>query len=125
MYIKLIKIKSKINGYGIFTKNLIPKNTKFYHIPLNIIYTIPTPKCARIADKKYVSDNKILNWVNHSCNPNSKLDINRKNPILTAIRKILPDEEITVDYRKTEKEGKRVICTCGDINCKKFLDYAS
>lgn len=102
MNIKLEKRKSKIHDFGIFTKYKIPKNRKFYKVPLDITYNKPEKRCARIADGKYVYDDKVLNWVNHSCNPNSKLDINRKDPTLIAVKNILPNEEITVDYNQTE-----------------------
>jgi hypothetical protein len=120
--IELEKRISKIDGFGIFTKDVIPYDTEFYQIPLNTIYSKPKPKCARIADGKYVSDDKVLNWINHSCNPNSILDINRDYPVLIAIRDILPNEEVTVDYNQTEMQGVKVKCTCKSYNCKGYFN---
>jgi uncharacterized protein len=114
---KLIKKESKIDGFGMFTIKLIPKGTEYYQIPLDITYSKPQPKCALIKDK-YVSDDKVLNWVNHSCDPNSKLD--KDKPSLIAIKDILPDEEITVDYNQTE-EGNKINCTCKSENCKGYF----
>ena len=114
MNIKLEKRNSKIHGLGIFTKNKISKGTEFYYIPLEIILSVQKPKCARIGEGKF-----------HSCNPNSELDITKKKPVLKAKRDILANEEITVDYHCTEKEGVKVPCKCKDINCHKYLDYAS
>jgi hypothetical protein len=122
MDIELEKRISKIDGFGIFTKNAIPNDTEFYQIPLDTIYSEPKPRCARIADGKYVSDDKVLNWVNHSCNPNSTLDINRDDPVLISIRDILPNEEITVDYNQTEVQGVKVKCTCKSDNCKGYFN---
>lgn len=122
MDIKLEKRISKIGGFGIFTTNSISKNTEFYEIPLNTICSKPKLRCARIADGKYVYDDKVLNWVNHSCSPNSKLEINRPDPVLLAIRDVFPNEEITVDYNQTEVQGVKVKCTCRSKNCRGYFD---
>ncbi len=121
MTITLKKGKSNINGTGIFINNAVAKNQEFYTIPLNIIYKEPKPRCARIADSQYVHDDAVLNWVNHSCMPNAILDINRPDPVLTAIRNILPGEEIAVNYNQTEVQGIKVKCTCNAPNCKGYF----
>lgn len=118
----LEKRKSTINGIGIFTKKSVVKDKEFYTIPLTILYNQPQPRCARIADKKYVHDDAVLNWVNHSCNPNTILDIDRPDPVLRAIRDIASDEEISVNYNQTEVQGVSVECTCKAINCKGYFD---
>ncbi|MFK7937581.1 MAG: SET domain-containing protein-lysine N-methyltransferase [Saprospiraceae bacterium] len=118
----LEKRKSNINGMGIFTNQPVTKNTEYYAIPLTIIHHTPQPRCARIADSKYVQDDAVLNWVNHSCDPNSILDIERPDPVLKAIRDIAPDEEISVDYNRTEVQGVSVECTCKAANCKGYFD---
>lgn len=118
----LTKRKSNINGTGIFTSKPVAKDTEFYAIPLDIVFNEPQPKCARIADNQYVHDDAVLNWVNHSCNPNTILDIERKDPVLRAIRTIAADEEISVNYNQTEVQGVSVKCTCKSANCKGFFD---
>jgi len=117
MDIEFKKRISKIDGFGIFRAKSIPKDIEFYKIPLSTIYSEPKPRCARIADGQYVSDDQVLNWVNHSCNPNSRLDIGRNDPVLIAILNILPNEEITVDYNQTEVQGVKAKCTCKSDNC--------
>ena len=114
---KLEKKASEIDGFGVFTRRTIPAGKEFYIIPLDTIYIFPVPNCARIADNKYVSDNEVLNWVNHSCNPTAILDINRLDPVLIAIRDIKRGEEITVDYNNTEVQGMQIPCTCASENC--------
>lgn len=118
----LEKRKSNINGMGIFTTKPVAKNTEFYVIPLDIVYHEPQPRCARIADNKYVHDDAVLNWINHSCNPNTILDIERPDPVLTAIQDIAPNEEISVNYNRTEVQGVSVECTCKAENCKGYFD---
>lgn len=118
----LKKRQSNINGTGIFTTQPLAANTEFYAIPLNIVFNEPQPKCARIADNEYVHDDAVLNWVNHSCNPNTILDIERKDPVLRAIRAIAADKEISVNYNRTEVQGVSVECTCKAANCKGYFD---
>ena len=122
MEVDLEKRISQIDGHGIFTNTLIPKDREFYKIPLDIIYREPMPRCARIADKMYVSDGRVLNWINHSCDPNSRLDIERPDPVLVSLRNILPNAEITVDYNETEVQGVRIPCTCRSANCKGYFN---
>lgn len=117
----LIKGTSNINGTGVFTTNSVPADTEYYTIPLNIVLEEPAPRCARIADNQYVHDDAVLNWVNHSCNPNTILDINRPDPVLRSIRPIGPNEEISVNYNQTEVQGVSVECTCKSDNCKGFF----
>lgn len=119
---KFEKRISKTDGYGIFTEKFIPKNTIFYRIPLDTVYSVPQARCARIAESKYVFDDEVLNWVNHSCNPNSQLDIDRSDPVLIAVRDILPNEEITVDYNETEMQGIRARCFCKSGKCKEYFN---
>ena len=118
MSFKFDKRPSKIDGFGVFTKKFIPAKREFYKIPLDKIYNKPIPRCARIADDKYVDDDEVLNWINHSCDPNAILDINRPDPALVAIRNIKSNEEITVDYDNTEIRGVKIICTCGSESCR-------
>ena len=117
----LNKRNSNINGKGIFTSQFIQNGVEFYTIPLDIVFNEPKPRCARIADRQYVSDNEVLNWVNHSCEPNSRLEILRENPVLIALRNISPDEEISVNYNETEVQGVKVECTCKSDSCKKYF----
>lgn len=117
MYI-LVKKKSNIHGFGIFTKNFIPKSLKVYTIPLVKIFNAPKKKCAYIGNNRYVFDEKVLNWVNHSCNPSSVLDTNEKEPCLVSLRDIKVGEEVTCDYSITEIGGIKVKCNCRSTNCK-------
>lgn len=125
MEIRLERRISGIHGHGIFTMDKIPQGMTYYSVPLDTVFTEQRLHCARICDGKYVYDNQVLNWVNHSCNPNSRLAIEREKPVLIALRDILSDSEVTVDYHATEKDGKSVPCLCRSDNCRGVLDFAS
>lgn len=115
-----IKKKSGIHGIGIFTTKNIKKNAIFYEVPIDCISNEPKPRWAHIGKNRWVLDEEVLNYVNHSCNPNSVLNISAQ-PKLIAKRNIKADEEIIVDYNATEINGKKVSCTCKSKDCKKYF----
>ena len=117
----LEKKASPIHGQGIFTKNQIPIGETFYEIPMNIIHTEPKSNCTRIASRMFVDDEKVLNWVNHSCAPNSKIEIRNQGTYLMAVRKILAGEEITVDYLVTEERNNLHQCNCKSEKCRNYF----
>ena len=88
---------------------------------MNDLCTNPTPNCARIASNLFISDKKILNWVNHSCEPNSQLVISPNKVVLKSKRRISINEEITVDYYLTEEKNTLIPCSCGSKNCRQFF----
>ncbi len=117
----LKKKKSKIQGYGIFTEKLIPEKREFYIIPTNNILNHPTPRCAKIASNIFVNDPEVLNWINHSCEPNSEIVLFEHKVFLKSKRKINPGEEITVDYCETEEKNNLINCNCGTKTCRNYF----
>jgi hypothetical protein len=117
----LIKKDSTIHGKGIFTNREIQSGETFYIVPTDKICHYPKSKCAFVGNNVWIDDETVLNYVNHSCSPNASLDISNKQPKLVSLRRINKGEEITVDYNKTEKGGKRVPCTCGSKNCRGYF----
>ncbi|MFA6537149.1 MAG: methyltransferase domain-containing protein [Patescibacteria group bacterium] len=127
----LLKKKSGIQGKGIFTLQEIKAGEEFYRIPLEKLRYENFYRHAYVGNGQYVCDEKVLNFVNHSCDPNVKLDIERIDPVLIALREIKIGEEITCNYNFTEKSGVFCECRCGEKNClghfgkkdkKKFLN---
>lgn len=111
---------SNIHGSGILTKRKIYKNEKFYTIHLDNISNENSLLYAYIGNGQYVSD-QLLNWVNHSCSPNCFLDIKERPPVLIALRDILPNEEITCDYEKSEVEVFKFECNCRNDDCRRNI----
>lgn len=116
--ISLIRRKSKIQGFGIFANKNIKKGEKFYKIPIDSVSSKPIKRLAFIRGIGWVNDTKVLNWVNHSCVPNTKFNVSESKSSLVARRDISLGEEITCDYNKTEKGGEKVSCNCGSKKCK-------
>jgi SET domain-containing protein len=115
----LIKKKSKIHGFGIFTEKDISKGEIFYEVPVDSLSDEPKSRYAFIGKGRWLNDPKTLNWVNHSCEANTKLELSGKVPLLISERDIQKGEEITCDYNKTEEGGKNVLCNCKSRNCRK------
>lgn len=115
----LEKKKSKIHGYGVFTKKRLEKGEVVYRVPLRKIFLKNRRECAYIGEGKYVHDNKVLNLVNHSCKPNCILDITGRPPVLIAKKQIAAGEEITCDYNKTEIDRTTFRFDCNCEKCHK------
>ena len=64
-------------------------------------------------------------FINHACDPNcySKIvDIlGKKHIIIFAMRKIMPGEELTYDY-KFPIEDVKIPCNCGAKKCRKYMN---
>ena len=79
---------------------LIKAGEEFYIIPLENIRATPKPRCAFIGGGRWADDEEVLNYVNHSCSPNSKLEITG-NPRLIAVKDI---EEAEAKIKKIIKK---------------------
>ena len=118
----LFEIKnSKINGEGVFALKDIKPNHNFYLIPMDKVSKVPAPYFARICSNTFVNDPVVLNYVNHSCDPNSEIIVEQNRVVLRSKRKIVAGEEITVDYCVTEEKNTLKECNCKSLNCKRFF----
>ncbi len=63
---------------------------------------------------KCTRDYQPINYGNHSCSPNAKLN----DLGLVTIRDIEPGEEITSDYANFSSADWSMACTCGAPNCR-------
>ena len=113
----LMKKESPIHGIGIYTSKHIARGDIFYRVPTDSIFCSASSGLAYIGGNLWVDDKSVLNYVNHSCNPNSILDISG-SPILVSKRGIFQGDEITVDYNKTEPSIRFNLCRCGEMNCR-------
>ena len=119
---QFLKIKSsKIHGNGIFTEREIRANKEFYYIPTNEVSDAPKLHWAKIEDIGWINDPKVLNWVNHSCEPNAELIMAKNRLLLKSIQNIEKGEEITVDYNLTETGGTQIQCSCKSKKCRRFF----
>jgi SET domain-containing protein len=117
----IIRKKSVIHGIGVFTNKNIKKGEVFYEVPLDFIFELPEPRTTEISKGNFVSDNMVLNWINHSCKPSTILDRSGEIPKLIAARDIIAGEEITCDYDITEIGGAKLSCNCGNEKCRNIF----
>jgi uncharacterized protein len=47
------------------------------------------------------SRRNVARYINHSCRPNAETDVKKHKVIITAIKNILPDDEITYNYGRS------------------------
>ena len=113
--------QSTIHGKGVFALKEIHINKYFYSIPMNDLRNSPAPSLAKISINTFINDPIILNFVNHSCDPNSELVLDQKGAFLRSKRKILAGEEITIDYCATEEKTNLIECKCKSTNCRNFF----
>ena len=82
-------------------------------------------------DKDVVLDARkkgnIARYINHSCNPNCKVERWRVRGIVraavVALRDLQPNEELTFDYKWERKRGRAPTkCHCGEVNCRGTLE---
>lgn len=69
----------------------------------------------------------VARFINHSCNPNCKVELWKVKGIMraavVALRQIQPGEEICFDYQWERKRGRApTVCHCGEENCRGTLE---
>jgi uncharacterized protein len=129
--------ESSIDNKGVFAKKLIPKGTKIIQYK-GEIFEEGNEEFEKIYEQQKINgkfyifelDEKrsvdgSLNgndakYVNHSCNPNCKVEIENDEIWYFANKDIFPDEELTVDYNYDD-ELPIEICKCGCKNCRGFI----
>ena len=118
---------SGINKKGMFAKELIYKGEIVYikggHIiKRDEIYSSTVINSyLPISDEYYIGalnaaeeeDTKLYN--NHSCNPNCGM---HGEITFIAIRDIMPNEELTIDYAFIDNEDYSFECYCGSYQCR-------
>lgn len=118
--------KSKIEGMGVFANRdfkrgeiVIKWNTDTFlskkeagHIPereKRYIYPI---------GNRFLLQQPPARYVNHSCNPNTKVVDDASDVAIKDIRK---GEEITSDYSLSFAPDEKMECNCGSRNCKGMI----
>ena len=119
------------NGYGVFADWVFASGEtimlfggeRFSRSQLPVPYDEGDDHFVQIGPDQYMGPSGQLDdFVNHSCDPNAGLVINRTDVILVAIRPIVEQEEITWDYSTTMDEDEwELACLCGSSNCRKTI----
>lgn len=123
-----VEIRSKsLNGKGIFARENIKKDEIVFIKGGHILTRDEIFSTGVINSYFPISDNYFLGatnedeedaiklYQNHSCNPNVGL---HGEITFVAMRDIMKDEELTVDYAFIDNEDYSFKCTCGSKNCR-------
>ena len=119
---------SAIDGQGAFAAEPVPRGRKIGEIRGESISVadarIRATRSERImivelSEKKAIDFSRSadpMRYTNHSCQPNARLCIRQGRVEFYALRAIVVDEELTVNYGPTHHEG-RLACRCGAPGC--------
>ena len=131
-----IKVRnSAIHGRGVFAAESIPANRKVIEYTGERISTKQAAKRGHGActyyfslDRYWVLDGSVggsgAEYINHSCSPNLVTRFMRGHILYMSRRKILPGEELTVDYHFSRHE-ETVPCHCQATNCRLTINLKS
>lgn len=123
--LRIVRRRSKLHGWGVYTKDSINKNTRIVTYDGELIDAKESLKretrylkrgeiwCFTI-NRRWVRDGNvdgsIARFINHACKPNCYSQIVGKDIWIRAARNIDPGEELTYDYYT---DGEQVIqCHC-------------
>lgn len=124
----VVRSKGSIEGNGLFTTTLIPKETLVWTLvePTYTLKEVDAWSGERLSDfKRYGFQCGVNRFslpmgmsreMNHSCDPNTCWST---SDTMIARRDILVDEEITYDYSSCDIDiDFEMACHCGSSNCR-------
>ena len=120
--------ESKIHRRGVYAEELIPKGRKVIEYTGERISRRETKRRGQgsitylfTLDSYWTIDGAVggsgAEIINHCCDPNLATRIVRGHILYVSKRVICPGEELTVDYRFSDKL-ERVRCRCGSPRCR-------
>jgi len=140
----IVKRKSGIHGWGIFARIDIPKGTRIIDYvgeritkaeserrgPLLLAYAKKHKQKGAVyifeLNKRYDIDGHVdynlAKFINHSCDPNSEVDIIRGRIWIIALRDIRQGEEIFYNYGYDDFDDFwEHPCRCGSLRCPGYI----
>ena len=126
---KRIKVgKSSIEGNGIFADEAIKPGERIQYISGKVVKKLSKTKEEALSIPNWFGlsrqfwidpEGTPFRYLNHSCDPNAAI---AGKKILTALREIRPDEEITIDYSITDADTLwEMACRCEAKTCRKTI----
>ncbi len=114
--------KSPIHGYGLYTNVDIKKGQRVFILKGEVIDRGPLdyklfPNAVGVGKSIWINPSRysVVNYINHSCNPNIGM---RGRVTFVALRDIKKGEELTFDYSISEDSDWRMQCNCPAENCR-------
>ncbi len=124
-----IEIKRTRNGQGIFAKRNFSRNETVFEVKGKLIdcdvdeeieETVRN-NAIRFDKDRYISpEGKAGDFLNHSCEPNSKIVKSKGKLFVKAIQEIKKGEEILIDYSTISASDDiwEMKCNCGAKECR-------
>jgi len=124
----LVRRRSKIDGWGVFARERITKNSRIIdYAGEKISRQVSAPRERRqnargevwcfIVNRRWIRDaevgGNIARFINHACKPNCYVEIAGDIIWIRAARNIRAGEELTYDYRVVPPIGVRCHCRPG------------
>ncbi len=125
-------IKTSKNGKGIFSGRMFRKGEPIFEVKGKIFHYTDVLKIGgkfcdntfRFDGETFLSpDGHIGDFLNHSCDPNSKV-VKRDNKLfVVSIKDIVRDREVVIDYSTilADDDIWEMDCNCGSGNCRKKI----
>jgi uncharacterized protein len=125
--------RSRISGWGVWTRVAIPKNTRIIDYAGELISHRESDRRERIhlragriwcftVNRRFVRDasvgGNLARFINHACRPNCYVRVVGRTIWICAARTINPGEELTYDYH-TEGAAE-IYCRCRP-GCQRLL----
>lgn len=132
MYNSHLKLatSSFAGGLGVFTTVDIPANAPIYELTGNVLSESELvdpndPAVLQIGNDLFLSPSgEIDDRINHSCNPNCKLNIVGKRAFIYSAYVIKAESELTFDYSTSSTDTYdtwKMDCKCGNFICRKVI----
>lgn len=122
---KIYYKNSNIHGFGLFAKRNIKKGETVFIIKGKMVnFVVKNIKdvfygenWVGIRKNKWIDTSIPSVYLNHSCNPNCGIS---GSVTVVAIKKILKNEEVTIDYSIIEETDRWFMkCKCGYYKCRR------
>ena len=129
---RYLTIKKSRNGRGIFAKKDFLKGESLFEVKGKFISgdvdedidERTRDNAFRFDKERYVSPGRgIGNFLNHSCNPNSRVVKIKGRLIIAAIKPIRRGDEVAIDYSTilAADDIWEMKCNCGAPDCRKVI----
>jgi SET domain-containing protein len=127
-----LMIKKSRNGKGIFTRRNFQAEERLFEVTGGFITyneDEEIDKETRSNTYRYSKDlfinpkEEIGDYLNHSCNPNSKVAKIGKRLFIISIKSILKNREVVIDYSTiiAADDSWKMECNCGSRICRKKI----
>ena len=130
MYKPYIITKLSKTGLGVFTNIEIPANHPVFEVLGNVYaerdLPDPThPALLQVGPDTFIGPSgDIDDYINHSCDPNCRMQVVGNRAIVYSLYVIPKGSELTFDYSATATDSLdkwRMECVCGTNKCRKII----